>query len=37
MKRNQIRADNLSGVYLGDQVVNCGPGYKYLFVYLDQY
>ena len=36
MKRNQIDADNLCGVYLGDQVLNCKPFYKYLGVYLNQ-
>ena len=36
VKRNQINSDNLSGVYLGDQVLNCRPFYKYLGVYLDQ-
>ena len=36
VKRNQINSDNLSGVYLGDQVLNCRPFYKYLSVYLDQ-
>ena len=35
-KRNQINSDSLSGVYLGDQVLNCRPFYKYLCVYLDQ-
>ena len=35
-KRNQINFDSLSGVYLGDQVLNCRPFYKYLGVYLDQ-
>ena len=36
MKRNQINSDNLSGVYLGEQALNCRPFYKYLGVYLDQ-
>ena len=36
MKRNQINSGNLSGVYLGQQVLNCKPFYKYLGVYLDQ-
>ena len=36
MKRNQINSDNLRGVYLGDQVLNCRTFYKYLGVYLDQ-
>ena len=36
MKRNQINSDNLGYVYLGDQVLNCRPFYKYLGVYLDQ-
>ena len=36
MKRNQINSGNLSGVYLGEQVLNCRPFYKYLGVYLDQ-
>ena len=36
MKRNQINSGNLSGVYLGEQVLNCRLFYKYLGVYLDQ-
>jgi len=36
MKRNQINFGNLSGVYLGVQVLNCRPFFKYLGVYLDQ-
>ena len=36
LKRNQIKSGNLSGVHLGEQVLNCRPFYKYLGVYLDQ-
>ena len=36
MKHNQINCGNLSGVYLGDQVLNCRPFYKYVGVYLGQ-
>lgn len=33
---NQIDSNNLCSVYLGDQVLNCKPFYKYLGVYLDE-
>ena len=35
-KRNQSNSDSASGVYLGDQVLNCRPFYNYLGVYLGQ-
>lgn len=36
MKRSQIDSNNLCSVYLGDQVLNCKPFYKYLGIYLEE-